>query len=74
MTNDLIRRVYEHREKLVEGFTRRYNVSRLVYFEAFDDPQRAIEREKQLKAGPRRKKEGLIDSLNPGWVDLYPTL
>ena len=74
MTNDLLRRVYEHREKLGNGFTKRYNVSKLVYYEIYDDPENAILREKQIKAGPRRKKVALVDGMNREWVDLYEGL
>ena len=71
VTNDLIRRVYEHKNKLVEGFTKRYNVVKLVYYEIFDNPEIAITREKQIKAGSRKKKIALINSINPQWQDLY---
>ncbi len=71
VTNDLIRRVYEHREKLVKGFTNKYNVVKLVYYEVFEDPTNAIIREKQIKGGPRRKKIELIKMKNPEWRDLY---
>ena len=71
VTNNLIRRVYEHKNKLVKGFTSKYNVTKLVYYEIFDDITKAIEREKQIKAGSRKKKEILIDSLNASWEDLY---
>jgi putative endonuclease len=71
MTNDLRRRVHEHKSGEGSGFARRYNVDRLVYFEVFADPLSAITREKQIKAGPRRKKVELFESLNPGWKDLY---
>jgi putative endonuclease len=74
VTNDLGRRVYEHREKLVEGFTKRYNVWKLVYYEVTDDILSAIEREKQIKAGPRRRKVELIAAANPTWRDLYSDL
>jgi putative endonuclease len=74
ITNDLLRRVTEHREKRVEGFTKRYNVTKLVYFESFPDAATAIEREKQLKAGSRRKKLDLIEQQNPEWEDLYLSL
>ena len=74
VTNDLKRRAYEHREKLAEGFTSRYKVTKLVFFEVFDDPLAAIEREKQIKEGSRNKKMGLIDSMNPTWRDLYESL
>ena len=69
-----LRRVYEHREKLGDGFTKRYNVGKLVYYEIFDDPENAILREKQIKAGPRRKKVELVNGMNREWVDLYDSL
>ena len=71
VTSDLKGRVYQHKEKLLPGFTARYNVHKLVYYEAFGAPYDAITREKQIKAGSRRKKIDLIDSFNPGWRDLY---
>jgi putative endonuclease len=71
MTNDLMRRVYEHREGLFEGFTRRYNVKRLVYYECTNDVTAAIQREKQIKGLLREKKIALIESMNSGWKDLY---
>jgi putative endonuclease len=74
VTNNLIRRVQEHRSKQVEGFTKKYNVTKLVYFEAFDSPQSAIAREKQIKAGSRQKKLRLINAMNPEWKDLYDDL
>ncbi len=74
ITNNLIRRVHEHRNNIFEGFTKKYNVHKLVYFEAFDDPDNAIRREKQLKAGSRKKKTDLIDAFNPDWEDLTDKL
>ena len=74
MTNNLKERVYQHKQKLVEGFTKKYNVTKLVYFEVFDDVASAIKREKQIKAGQRRKKEQLINGINKEWDDLYDTL
>lgn len=71
VTNDLAKRVYEHRKKLVNGFTAKYNVNRLVYFEAYDSIDNAIKREKQIKGGSRKKKIQLIESMNPDWNDLY---
>ena len=71
VTNDLKRRVYEHRNKVVPGFTAKYNVKKLVYYEVYDDPQYAIAREKQIKSGSRKKKLDLISSFNPGWRDLW---
>lgn len=70
VTNDLERRVYQHRHKLVEGFTRRYNITRLVYFEDTTDILAAIAREKQLKGWTRAKKLSLIKGVNPQWRDL----
>jgi putative endonuclease len=70
VTNDLTRRVFEHRRKLVPGFTRRYNVTRLVFFEETSDIRAAIVREKEIKAWRRGKKVALVDSANPGWLDL----
>jgi putative endonuclease len=72
VTNDLIRRVGEHRLKLVKGFTRKYEVHKLVYFEQFDDIENAIKREKRLKKWNRAWKVRLIEELNPNWDDLYP--
>ena len=72
MTNDLIRRVAEHRLKLVEGFTKKYEIARLVYFEQFDDIENAIKREKRLKKWPRAWKISLVEKDNLDWLDLYP--
>ncbi len=74
VTGDLRVRVFQHREKLLSGFTSRYNVSKLVYYEAGYDPSGAIAREKQIKAGSRRKKIELINRVNPEWRDLYGDL
>ena len=74
VTNNLKRRLFEHREKLINGFTRRYRISKLVYYEVFEDAENAILREKQVKGGSRRKKVLLIDSMNPEWRDLYEEL
>ena len=71
VTNNLKRRVYEHKEKLIDGFTKKYNVNKLVYFEATNDINSAIRREKQIKAGSRQKKIDLINSTNKDWKDLY---
>ncbi|MDO8749617.1 MAG: GIY-YIG nuclease family protein [Dehalococcoidia bacterium] len=70
VTNDLARRVYEHRNKLAEGFTSRYNIAKLVYYETTMEVESAIAREKQIKGWVRSKKAVLIDSMNPYWVDL----
>jgi putative endonuclease len=74
VTNDLIRRVYEHKNKMVAGFTQKYNVDRLVYFEVCSGIVVAIEREKQIKGWSRKKKQDLINSINPDWEDLYRSL
>ena len=74
VTNDLKRRAYQHKHKMCEGFTKKYNVTKLVYYEIFQDPYYAITREKQIKAGSRRKKIELINSVNAEWKDLYDTL
>jgi putative endonuclease len=74
VTNNIRKRVYEHKNKLVDGFTKKYNVVKLVYYEAFSDCMSAIQREKQIKAGSRRKKEELINSINKEWRDLYDGL
>ncbi len=74
VTNDLVRRVFQHREKIVPGFTTRYNVDQLVFFEATSDVGAAIAREKQIKGGSRRKKIVLIEEMNPTWRDLYDDL
>ena len=72
VTNDLIRRVGEHKLKLVEGFTEKHDVVKLVYFEQFDDSENAIKREKRLKKWNRAWKIRLIEEHNPNWEDLYP--
>jgi putative endonuclease len=74
VTNNLQRRVYEHKHKLIDGFTKKYNVVKLVYFEIFEDAYNAIAREKQIKAGSRQKKIDLINSINKAWRDLYDDL
>ncbi len=71
VTSNLIQRVYEHKEKLINGFTKKYNCTKLVYYEIFNDPYNAIAREKQIKAGSRKKKIDLINAMNPEWNDLY---
>ncbi|MCK9409678.1 MAG: GIY-YIG nuclease family protein [Bacteroidetes bacterium] len=70
MTNNLRRRISEHKEKSIPGFTQKYNVTILVYFEKFDDPRYAIEREKVLKGWLRKKKIALIESVNPEWKEI----
>ena len=70
VTNNLVRRVFEHKNQMVDGFTKRYNLKYLVYYEATDDVHSAIAREKQIKGWLRAKKLQLINSLNPAWKDL----
>jgi putative endonuclease len=70
VTNDLIRRIKEHKDKKIEGFTKKYNLTKLVYFEATKDVKAAISREKQIKRWRREKKESLINGINPEWRDL----
>jgi len=70
-TNNLQRRIWEHKSRLLEGFTKQYNVNKLVYYEIFDNPDSAIKREKQIKAGSRKSKLDLINSFNKEWKDLY---
>lgn len=70
VTNNLSRRVYEHKSKIIEGFTKKYNITKLVYYEETDDISVAIAREKQIKGWLREKKIKLIESVNPAWKDL----
>ncbi len=74
VTTDLKGRVYQHRESLIPGFTQKYKVTKLVYYEAFGDVELAIEREKRIKGGSRRRKIALIESVNPTWSDLWDEL
>ena len=70
-TNNLTRRIWEHKSRLIEGFSKKYNVDKLVYFESFNNSIDAMHREKQIKAGSRKKKIELINKFNPEWRDLY---
>jgi putative endonuclease len=74
VTNDIVRRIYEHRIKAVPGYASRYNITRLVWFEIYDDPISAISREKELKKWKRSWKVQLIEAQNPAWNDLYETI
>ena len=74
VTSDLRRRVYEHKHKMSKGFTKKYNIVKLVYYEILQDPYYAIAREKQIKGGSRKKKIELINSINSEWKDLYDAL
>jgi len=71
VTNDLRKRIYQHKEKFVKGFTEKYNVDKLVYYEICGDVGNAILREKQIKGGSRVKKIELVNAMNPDWRDLY---
>ncbi len=71
VTNDLYRRIYEHKHSLIKGFTSKYRVTKLVYFEMFDYIDLAIKREKQIKGYSRLKKENLVNKNNSNWIDLY---
>ena len=71
ITNNLIKRVWQHKNSFVSSFTSKYKVNKLVYFEEYQTPYDAIAREKQIKSGSRKKKIELIESLNPNWEDLY---
>jgi putative endonuclease len=70
VTNDLERRVHEHKHKIADGFTNKYNITKLVHYESTDNIDSAIEREKQIKGWKRSKKIALIESINPNWDDL----
>ena len=74
VTSDLVKRIWEHKNKLAKGFSGKYDADKLVYFEIFDRVEDAIAREKQIKGGSRRKKIALIESVNPEWNDLYDEL
>ncbi|OAF15772.1 GIY-YIG nuclease family protein [Bradyrhizobium neotropicale] len=74
VTNDIVRRTHEHKSKAVAGFSKRYAVDRLVWFEVYDDPVTAIEREKELKKWRREWKIRLIEEQNPEWIDSYPQI
>ncbi len=71
VTSNLVKRIWEHKNKIVEGFSKKYNLHKLVYYEFFENINQAIIREKQIKAGSRKKKIDLINKFNPDWKDLY---
>ncbi len=71
VTSNLLQRVYQHKSKMIGGFTKKYNIDKLGYYEIFDDIEQAIIREKKLKGASRRKKLDLIEINNPEWLDLY---
>jgi len=74
VTNNLVKRAFQHKNKLVPGFTSRYNLNKLVFYETTPDVESAITREKQIKGGSRAKKIALINTMNPDWTDLYDAL
>ena len=74
VTTDIVKRIYEHKNKILKGFTSKYNLDKLGYYEVFDDIENAILREKQLKAGSRENKIKLIEKINPAWEDLSVSL
>lgn len=74
VSDNLIKRTYQHKNKLVEGFTKKYNINKLVFYEIFQDPENAIKREKGIKNLVRRKKIKLIEKFNPNWNDLYDVI
>ena len=71
VTRNLVKRVWQHKEKVADGFTKKYNVTDLVYYEIFDSPLEAIEREKQIKSWSRKRKNQLVEAENSSWKDLY---
>ncbi|MCG2644026.1 MULTISPECIES: GIY-YIG nuclease family protein [Bradyrhizobium] len=74
VTNDIIRRIHEHKTKVVPGFSKKYSVDKLVWYEIYDDPVTAITREKELKKWRRDWKIRLVEKQNPQWIDLYPQI
>ena len=74
VTSDLIKRIFEHKQKFVDGFSKQYNLTKLVYFEQYEDMATAILREKKLKKWRRQWKNELITGINPDWLDLYPEI
>ena len=74
VSGDIIKRIWIHKEKTSKGFTKKYNVTKLVYYELYDNPEEAIKREKQIKGGSREKKNNLVAKINPDWNDLYGEL
>ena len=74
VTSDLLKRIFQHKESIADGFTKKYQCKKLVYYEQFEDILSAITREKQIKSGSRKKKIIMIENFNPEWHDLYETL
>jgi len=71
VASNLKKRVFEHKSKFIKGFTARYDINKLVYYEIYSDPENAILREKRLKGSSRARKNQLVESVNPGWLDIY---
>jgi putative endonuclease len=71
MTGYIAKRGWQHKQKLIDGFTKKYNATKMIYFESFEDVDQAIAREKQIKGWTRKKKESLINKINPDWKDVY---
>ncbi|TXJ59569.1 GIY-YIG nuclease family protein [Brachyspira aalborgi] len=74
VTSDLIKRIYQHKNKLIEGFSKKYGLDKLGYYEIYENIENAILREKQIKSGSRKNKINLIEKVNPNWEDLYNSL
>ncbi len=74
VSEDIVKRVWQHKNKVVKGFTKKYNVDKLIYYEIYENPEEAIKREKQLKGGSRTDKVMFINKMNPEWRDLYEDL
>ena len=74
VTNNLLRRIYEHKNKIIKGFSSKYNLDKLVYYEIYSDEETAILREKQLKKYNRNWKKDIIEKFNPNWLDLYDSI
>ncbi len=74
VTSDLIKRIYQHKNKLIEGLSKKYGLDKLAYYEIYENIENAILREKQIKSGSRKNKINLIEKVNPNWEDLYNSL
>ncbi|WP_277656800.1 GIY-YIG nuclease family protein [Seleniivibrio woodruffii] len=74
VTSDIVKRIWEHKNKVTDGFTSRYNVTKLVYYECYNNIETPIVRENQIKGGSRKKKIDLVESVNKDWIDLYPDI
>lgn len=74
VASDIVKRVYEHKNKLIDGFSKKYNLNKLIYYEVFDDISDAINREKEIKGKSRQYKIDLINTMNPDWHDMYDSI